>query len=101
MAIEPTSPRAARRPTTFGVVGLLQRLARLDQETLTRMGEGDRALGLAREQLGAEQGFQGADLVAQRRRRDIEARGGTREMQLLGDRDEIPEVAEFHRRIMR
>ena len=88
-------------PDQFGTGRLLERLLRFDQEAFAGMGQGDRALGLAREQLGSEHGFQGADLVAERGGRDIEARGGAAEMQLLGDRDEVPEVAEFHPKIMR
>jgi hypothetical protein len=39
--------------------------------------------------------------VAERRGRDVEARGGTPKMQLLGNRGEIPQVAQFHGNIMR
>ena len=39
------------------------------------MSEGDRALGFAGQQSGAGYGFQGADLMVQRRRCDIETLG--------------------------
>ena len=80
----------------FGLGSLLQRRMRFDQKTLAGMGERDRGLGLAREQLGAEHRFECADLVAQRRRGYIEPLGGASEMKFLGDRGEISEVAEFH-----
>ena len=85
----------------FGMGGLLERFLRFGQEAFAGMGEGDRAFGLAGKQLGAEHGFQGADLVAERRRRDVETRRGAREMQFFGDRGEVLEVAEFHACIMR
>ena len=81
--------------------GLSERFLRFAQEALASIGEGDRALGLAGEELGAEHVFQGADLVAERRGRDIEALGGTAEMQLLGNGREISQVTEFHGSIMR
>ncbi len=81
--------------------GLPQRFLRFDQEAFAGVGKADRALGSAGEQLGAEQDFQGADLMAERRGRNIEARGGAAEVHLLGDHREISEVAQFHRMIMR
>jgi hypothetical protein len=39
--------------------------------------------------------------MAQRRRRNIQARGGAAKMQFLSDGNEIPQVAQFHPRIIR
>jgi hypothetical protein len=39
-----------------------------------------------------------SDLLAQRRLLDPEARGGAREVQFLGNRDKIAEMAQFHGR---
>jgi hypothetical protein len=47
-------------------------------------GELDLAAG-AHEQLGAEGALELADLVAQRRLGDVEARGGTAEVEFLSD----------------
>ena len=81
--------------------GLLERFLRFDQEAFAGMGEADRTLGLAGEQLGAEQRFQGADLMTERGRGDVETRRRARKMQFFGDGDEVTEVAKFHRKIMR
>ncbi len=81
--------------------GLPQPFLRFDQEAFAGVGRTNRAFGSAGEQLCSEQNFQGADLMAERRSRNIEARGGAAEVHLLGDHCEISEVAQFHRTIMR
>jgi predicted ester cyclase len=62
------------------------------QERLPGGGELDLAAG-AREQVGAEGALELADLVAQRRLGDVEARGGTAEVELLCDGEEVPDKA--------
>jgi hypothetical protein len=41
------------------------------------------------------------DLLGQRRRRDVQALCGAREMELRGDSGEVSEVTNFHHLIMR
>ena len=93
-ATDPNSPRDAASDE-LGLVGLLERRARFLEEALADMGECD-AAGLAGEELGAEHGLERLDLRAQRRRRNIELARRAREMQLVGDGNEIPEMAELH-----
>jgi hypothetical protein len=81
--------------------GLFERLLRFGEEAFTGIGEANRALGLAGKQLGPEHGLERPDLMAESRRRDIEAGGGPGEVQLLGDRGEVSEVAQFHMGIIR
>ena len=80
--------------------GLPQCGLRFHQEALSRMGEDDGALGLAAKKLRAELRFQRANLMAQRRRSDIESRRGATEMQLLGHGGEIAQVAQLHLEIL-
>jgi len=61
-----------------------QRWRCLLEERLSGGSELDLA-ARAREQLGAEDALELADLVAQRRLGDVEARGGSAEVELLGD----------------
>ena len=58
-------------------------------------GELDAAAG-ALEQPAAQLGLERADLLAERRLGDVQARRGAPEVQLLGDGDEIAKLAEFH-----
>ncbi len=62
---------------------------------MARVGERHRA-PRAHEQLHPQLGLQRADLLAQRRLGDVQAKRGAREVQLLGDGDEIAQVAQFH-----
>jgi len=54
------------------------------------------AARLAAEQLHPQLGFERPDLLAQRRLLDAEPVGGARHMPLLGDGDEVAEMAQFH-----
>ena len=60
-----------------------------------RRGQVD-APSRAGEQGDAELGLELADLLRQRRLRHVEAFGGPAEVPLLGDGDEVAEVAQFH-----
>src|SRR5262249_38165674 len=88
---------AARRlpPHLLGLIRLLDRRARLLEEALADMGV-RHAARLAGEELRAEHRLERLDLRAQRRRRDVETRGRAREMQLLGDRDEVAKMTQLH-----
>ena len=44
----------------------------------------------------AELGLELADLLADGRLRHVQALGGAAEMQLLRDRDEVPQVSQLH-----
>jgi hypothetical protein len=51
----------------------------------------------AHEQRPADLALERADLGAQRRLGQAQPRGRSREMELLGDRDEVAELTEVHR----
>ena len=98
---------ADAQPRRSGVVGvarrvaghlrLLEHAAGLRQQRPSRIGEQDAALR-AVEQLHAELGLELADLLADGGLRDVQALRRAPEVQLLGDSDEVPQVAEFHGR---
>jgi hypothetical protein len=73
------------------LLGLLERRAGFGEEALPHLREDD-AARLAHEQVGAQHGFQGADLRAERRRGDIQSCRRPREVQLLRDGHEVSEV---------
>ena len=50
----------------------------------------------ALEQRRADLALEVADLTGERRLRDVEPRGRSAEVELVGDGDEVPEVTEFH-----
>ena len=58
-------------------------------------GEFDAAAGPLEER-GPELALELADLLAERRLRQVQPPGGDREVQRLGNGDEIAQVAEFH-----
>ena len=76
--------------------GLEQHSARLVQECPSRRRQLHAAPG-AVEQGDAKLPLEVADLLAQWRLRDVEARRRTAEVQLLGDGHEVPEVTKLHR----
>jgi hypothetical protein len=51
---------------------------------------------VAHEKLSPELTFEIADLLRQRRTRNVEPLGGPTEMQVLGNRDEVAQLSEFH-----
>ena len=55
----------------------------------------DAARGAVQERL-AELGLEAADLLGERRLRDVKPRGGSAEMPLLGDGDEVAQMPELH-----
>ena len=75
----------------------LERRARVREERLPHRSEPDRASG-AVEQLLPDLALEPPDLGADTRLRDVDACGGLGEARLLGDRDEVLELAKFHKR---
>ena len=73
-----------------------ERAARLDQEQAPWLGERHAPLR-PREQESAEFSLELLDLLTQRRLRDVESRRSAPEMQLLGDGDEVAEMAKLQR----
>jgi hypothetical protein len=102
--------RGDAQPEGAGLAGAdprhdaLELLDALDDAT--RLVEQQRAGGRqldaprgADEQLDAQRGLERLDALAERRLRDVQARGGAAEVQLLGDGDEVAQVAQqVHRR---
>ena len=82
----PTATRDGRR-----VVGTGQQLARLVEQRRPRRGEGD-APPVALEQLDAELGLERSHLLAHARLREVQPLGRAAEMELLGHRDERPQL---------
>jgi hypothetical protein len=82
-----------RRPS--GALRLGQREPRLAEKGASGVGELDAPL-VAREEGGAELALEIADLPAERRLGDVQSRGRVTEVQLLGDGDEVAEVAQLH-----
>ena len=70
-------------------LGDRQQLTRVVEEPLAAHGEGDMP-AVAHEQRAAELALELADLLGERRLADVEPRGGAAEVQLVGDRDEVP-----------
>ncbi len=78
-----------------GAGRLRQRRACLDQEQLAGFGQFDLP-PVAVEQRDAKLALDRLDLQAQGRLADVQAFRRAAEVQLLGDRDEITELAKFH-----
>jgi hypothetical protein len=74
---------------------LLQHAQRLDKESGSCVRQRDRPLGPVK-QPHAQLIFELANLLADRRLRNVESLRGPAEAQLLCDRYEIPEVPKFH-----
>jgi hypothetical protein len=77
-----------------GPVDVLDDLPRLDQETGAGRGERDVPGGAVDEQ-HADCPFKALHLGAERGRDDVLAGGGPAEVQLLGESDEVPQLAQF------
>ena len=84
------APRLARR-----VLDRVEDLARAHEERRAGRGQLDLAL-VAQQQLRADLLLERADLLAQRRLGHVQALGRAAEVQLLGDGDEVAQVAELH-----
>jgi hypothetical protein len=65
------------------------------EEDFACSGEADGTRG-SREQLVADDLFEFADLLRERRLSEMEAQSGTTEVKLLGDSDKISEVSKFN-----
>ena len=72
-----------------------QRGARVREQRLARRRQRDRA-AVAQEDALAQLGLEPADLLRDRRLRDLQPLGRAREVRLLGDRDEVGELSKFH-----
>ena len=97
-SVGPTAMRALRLDDR--TLGSAQDLPRLLQENATRLGQlhvPTRAVQQCHIHLLLEL----ADLQAQRRLGDVQALGRPREVEFLGDGDEVAEVARVHRYILR
>ena len=76
-------------------VELGQRPARAGDEQLAGLRHRD-AARRALDERHAELRLEAADLLRERRLRDVLARGGAREVALVGERDEIAQLAQIH-----
>jgi hypothetical protein len=74
--------------------GALEHEPRFREKGFARRGQLD--TWLAPEQLDFELGFEGADLLAERRLLDAQPLCRARHMSFLGDGNEIPEMAQLH-----
>jgi hypothetical protein len=75
--------------------GLIEHPLGIAQERRSGIGQRDLAR-VAADQLHAQVGFELAQLTAHRGLGQVQTSRGTPEMQLLGERDEDPEMAKFH-----
>ena len=91
----PASPRAARRAASDSVFGALEHDPRFGEKRFAGRGQLD-AARLAPEQLDFKLGFEGADLLAERRLLNAQPLCRASHMTLLGDGHKIPEMAHFH-----
>jgi hypothetical protein len=94
ISIRPISPRAALRHGD-GAPGLRQRRVGLGEEQPAGLGQ-RHAPARALEEPHAELALERLDLQAERRLRHMQPLGRPPEMQLLGNGDEIPEMAQLH-----
>ena len=95
MARRPYSPRAARRASSTARVDRGEDLAAALEQHLAGGRELDAARGAVEQRL-AELGLEAADLLRERRLRDVQPLGGAAEVPLLGDGDEVAQVPELH-----
>ena len=95
MARRPYSPRAARRASSTRRVDGGEDLAGALEQHLAGGSELDAAGGAVEQRL-AELGLEAADLLRERRLRDVQPRSGAAEVPLLGDGDEVAQVPELH-----
>ena len=96
MRSSPASPRWARCAVLLRFLGQGQHAAGVDQEQAARLRQPHPAF-IPFEQAGRPRPASSIWIcVAQRRLADVQARRGPREMQFLGDGDEVAELAQFH-----
>ena len=67
----------------------------IDQKGAAGIGQAD-AARMAHEERRVDLAFEGAYLLRQRRLLDVEFLGRTRDMPLMGNGDEVAEMAQFH-----
>ena len=79
----------------LGVLGLRQDRLGIGQEGAAGIGQGD-AARMAHEQRGVDLALERADLLAERRLLHVQLLRRARDVALMGDGDEIAEVAQFH-----
>jgi hypothetical protein len=79
------------------VIGLLEQRADVREQLRTGRGEGD-GPAVAVEKRHAKVPFERLDLLGQRRPSDQQPGRGPAEVQLLGDGDEVSELAQLHDR---
>lgn len=97
-AAEPDDPSAAAGELGgdgAGAVGDVEHGASLDEHPFAVGGEPDVPRGPV-EQLDPELALQPAHLLADRGLHDVQALGGTAEVELLRDGDEVPELPQLH-----
>jgi hypothetical protein len=92
----PGEQAAERRHRLAGVPGAGQHRPGMRQERLAGRGQ-PRCAPTADEQLLAELGFQAGDLLADGRLGDRDPPRRPREVALLGDREEVAQLPEFHK----
>ena len=73
----------------------MQDPTRLDEQCRAGVGKADAAVGTV-EQPHTQLCLELADLLADGRLRHVKALGGAAEVQLLRDRDEVPQVSQLH-----
>jgi hypothetical protein len=88
----PGDARAGKQGALGGTFEPRERQRCLFEQRPPGGGEFDLAAG-TQEQLCAQGPLELVDLVAQRRLRDVEARGGTAEVELVGDGEEVAKQA--------
>jgi hypothetical protein len=77
------------------LVGLVHQRSGLGQQRRAGHSEGDRA-AVAVEKAHFEVTLEGLDLLGERRARDVQPVGGTAEVQLVGDDNEVAQLAQLH-----
>ncbi len=91
----PASPAAASCIVCSSRGGLRQQRLRLLLQQPAGVGEPHTA-AVALEQLHPELGLEPADLLAQRRLGDVQALRGPTEVELVGNRGEVAQMAQLH-----
>ena len=94
-AMRPISPRAVRRARILACSTCAQDRLGVGQEGAAGVGQAD-AARMAHEQGGVDLALERADLLAERRLLHAQLLGRARDVALMGDGDEVAEMAQFH-----